>query len=104
MNGWEGYPWPKWVPKEVREQIDGFCGSHQGRTSLDWCENGVQRYNQIKGGFLAFGDFVLVPEHSDGTGRWRRGRWIHCWNNIGRVVLKDGSYLYASTCYIKRAR
>jgi len=99
MNGWEGYPWPKWIPKEVRAQIEDFWGSHQGRTSLDWCRNSYETGSKIP----PLGALVSVPANdSRPHGRRRRGRWVHCWNNIGRVVLPDGKWMYSSTCFLKR--
>lgn len=98
MDTWEKYPWPKWVPKKVRKQIEEFW-SHG---PLDWLLNGVDPYNRAKP-FIAFGDFALATVCGDERGRWRRGRYIHCWNGIGRLVFRDGSYIVISNCALKRA-
>jgi hypothetical protein len=89
MDTWENYPWPKWVPKRVRKHIEEFWAC-PGRSPLEWCLNGVQSYNRCPG----FGALVSTPVNEDRPkGRRVRGLWIHAWNNIGRVILKDGSYL-----------
>jgi protein gp37 len=87
---WEEWEWPDWVPAKVREAIEGFWGPKSYRKPADWFRNMHQQ------GAPAFGSVVTL---GDGFGKnppMRTGRFVHAWNNIGRLVLDDGSFLYTS--------
>jgi protein gp37 len=96
---WDGYPWPTWVPGEQRSQIEKFWNVRDGRGPRGWRDdNRVQRTP-------ASGARVGVQLRNGGWGNVvpalsceaaRHGRWLHSWNNIGRVVTDDGEVIYAS--------
>jgi hypothetical protein len=96
-DGWKDFVWPDWVPQNLREQIQGFWGASQHRHLKQWIENadynGAGRYN---GKMPEFGETVTVIRCDNGD-RFT-GRFIHAWNNIGRIVLPDGSYRVVSSC------
>ncbi|MGW3825741.1 DUF5131 family protein [Streptomyces sp. NPDC005071] len=80
---WAEWAWPEWVPVEVCEAIEGFWGADQGRSPRDWMRDMHQQ------GAPAFGATLHMD---DGFGRNPRqivGRYVHAWNNIGRLVLPD---------------
>lgn len=87
---WADFVWPDWVPVEVRQEIESFWAEEHGRSPREWehacrgaynwhpplgtevtCESDA-RYNHT-------GDSLPVL-----------GRWVPCWNNMGRVVDKQG--------------
>lgn len=93
---WDTFVWPAWVPAEVRKAVMDFWGPHQGgRGPGDWQENSCPTcspYNYAP----AFGEHVSLL--IGGTrGDIATGRYVHCWNNIGRIVRDDGSFAYVST-------
>ena len=95
---WEGFPWPEWVPESVRSEIEKFWSLEYRRGPRDWSENGRPSYNNAP----EFGERVTL-----GLGEADRytGRYVHAWNNIGRLVLDDGSTRVVSTSgYEKRRR
>lgn len=83
---WEDFTWPEWVPQEVRQQVEEFWQEPWGRGPGVWMEN--TRIN----GAPPFG--MQVGQLRDG--KEDRGRYVHAWNNIGRLVREDGSVAYAS--------
>lgn len=88
-NRWADFVWPEWVPAEDREAIEKFWGPWHGGPR-EWVENAAAPYNNAPTGTRVrmWGDVnghrVVVV-----------GRYVHRWNNIGRVVLDDGSVAYA---------
>lgn len=88
------WSWPEWVPVPVREQIESFHRHHRGPKS--WRECAVGDYNRHP----RFGQRVEVTEeytHPRSVAKYV-GRWVPAWNNMGRIVLDDGSWQVASTC------
>lgn len=98
MDTWENYPWPKWVPKKIRKDIENFWAC-PGRSPLEWCLSSVpSSYNKCP----PFGTLVSTAlDDYRPNGARRRGRWIHCWGNMGRVILKDGTWLYKAGYQVK---
>lgn len=84
---WDDFPWPEWVPSAVRSQIQSFW-SDFGRTPKDWINDIRQQWD---GDPPNFGDVVQLREMLS-ENRLVEGRFVHAWNNIARIVLKDGSY------------
>jgi hypothetical protein len=88
--GWEQVLWPAWVPISVREEIVGFW-SDFGRGPRNYQQQHATNYAHAPPlGWRGFHD----------RGRYGiegPGRYVHCWNNIGRLILDDGSIAYAST-------
>jgi hypothetical protein len=92
---WDEYCWPEWIPEEVREQIRSFWNPEWGRGPKAWQENNVASYNRHP----PLG--ALVTCESIGGRKTFTGRWVPAWNNMGRVVLKDGSVEVSSTCALQ---
>jgi hypothetical protein len=90
-NRWSDFVWPAWVPADVRLPVEGFWSEDNGRGPRAWADDAVAQ------GSYPFG--VVVTAH-DGLAPSRTalatGRWVHAWNNIGRLVLEDGSWTYSS--------
>lgn len=77
---WSEFVWPNWVPVKLRENI---IESHS--TPAAWERNALAPYNRgaplgTRGMFWAVGNTRVVV-----------GRYVHCWNNIGVVILDDAS-------------
>jgi hypothetical protein len=92
VNSWAGFPWPTWVPAEVRHEVQEFWAEKDGRGPWAWLANTDHEYNHAP----AFGETVTLPrltEREEGV----TGRYVHAWNNIGRLVLEDGSVVCVST-------
>lgn len=94
-NTWTDYPWPSWIPPKIREQIESFWAVDWGRGPKAWIDNCRDRYS----GHPPIG--TLVTCQSIGGRETFRGRWVPAWNNMGRVVLADGTFGYSSTCALK---
>lgn len=96
---WDEFAWPDWVPAEVRNQIEQFWGASSGRSPAEWEENARSPYNNAvplgtRGAFWVMGGSGIVL-----------GRYVHAWNNVGRVVLDDGTFEYVSgVATVDRAR
>lgn len=86
-NRWEDFVWPEWVPARERELIEGFWRESWGRGPRRWAENAVAPYtNGIQTGARA-----RMWSYS-ATGRILvEGRYVHRWNNMGTIVLDDGT-------------
>lgn len=95
---WDAYQWPEWVPVEVRKQIRQFWGPRsQDRGPDEWALNACADYN----GAPCFGARVTLGLAGSHDRETSTGRYVHCWNNIGRLVLDDGSVRCVSTCGFK---
>jgi hypothetical protein len=92
---WSEFRWPEWVPAEVRGQIESFWSEAYGRNPQQWIENSYDRYNHAP----SFGERVRLRF---GGERWVEGRYVHCWNNVGRVVEDGGTFWVVGTCDYKR--
>lgn len=89
---WSEYNWPVWVPYEVRKQIESFWSSEYGRSPREWEQSCREAYNYHP----PLGTRVKCESDAE---YWRdkrasvehvAGRWVPCWNNMGRVVTDDG--------------
>lgn len=87
---WDLVVWPEWVPVEVRTQIAAFWGCF-GRRPRDYVEQHRTNYANAP----CFGERVRLRRLFDG---FVEGRYVHAWNNIGRVVRDDGVVECVSTC------
>lgn len=86
---WAEWTWPEWVPEEARQQVQKFWSDTWGRGPREWLRD---YYAQ---GAPPFGHSVQLHKLSS-SDEWERGRYVHCWNNIGRVIRADGSMGYVS--------
>lgn len=82
---WGDFQWPEWVPSEFQRQIEDFWRVDYGRGPRAWL-----RDMEVQ---------CAPPTGSDARVHLLRaghpavkGRYLHCWNNIGRVQLDDGSW------------
>lgn len=87
---WSEWAWPDWVPTEVRKRIEEFWSADQGRSPRDWMRDMHQQ------GAPAFGTVVRLRDGFGSEAPWTTGRFVHAWNNIGRLVRDDGSFAYTS--------
>lgn len=84
---WAEFAWPDWVPRDLRQSIEKFWSWHGG--PQPWAKDAVIQ------GAPVFGSRVRLPELCDSENQVE-GRFVHAWNNIGRVVRDDGSVAYVS--------
>lgn len=85
---WAQVEWPEWVPAPVRQQLAEFWSELWGRGPRGYQASiRTAPYEDIPN-FGARGRFHRVASRD----QWVEGRYIHAWNNIGRVVLDDGTY------------
>lgn len=91
---WDEFEWPDWVPQIVIKEIEGFWSHECGRGPEQWvkdAEYAMQHYYAPP--FGARGVYCRTLPSSLPV----YGRYIHAWNNIGRVVDNDGNvYLVSS--------
>lgn len=87
-NQWADFAWPDWIPECDRKLIEEFWSWHGG--PREWVENAAAPYNNAPTG-TRVRMWATVDNHRVVV----VGRYIHRWNNIGRVVLDDGSVLHA---------
>ncbi len=88
-DSWARTAWPEWVPSAIRSQVEQFWGCW-GRNPRQWAEDAEHR------GAPAFGSVVTLPLLGQPWPTPASGRFVHCWNNIGRIVHEDGSWDYVS--------
>lgn len=91
---WAAFAWPDWVPESVRREIESFWSEDLGRGPAAWEENARDRYNHS----LPLGTPVLAVDR----GLWFSGRFVHAWNNMGRVVRCTGKVDYVATYQVIR--
>ncbi|MFB7162281.1 DUF5131 family protein [Streptomyces sp. NPDC056242] len=98
---WAEWTWPDWVPAKVRTQVEEFWTEYWGRSPRHWISDMHQQGAPPFGARLTMGDgFGHKPDQVV-------GRYVHCWNNIGRLVLDDDpdrEFAYTSFGTRDRAR
>jgi hypothetical protein len=87
---WAEYVWPEWVPEEVRTQVESFWAESWGRGPRAWLRDYAEQ------GAPAFGSVVTLGDGFSLNAPKVTGRYVHAWNNIGRIVLDDGTFAYTS--------
>lgn len=97
-SSWEAFAWPEWVPMAVRTAIEEFWSSELGRGPSQWgrscAEYRAPDLGTVVGiRYLNKSGWGAVCSANDPRAVVL-GRYVHCWNNIGRVVRDDGSYHY----------
>lgn len=93
---WTEFIWPDWVPTTVRRQIMDFWDDF-GRGPGAYAEGCSSPYNNVPD----FGERVVLGSYKSDP---FQGRYVHAWNNMGRLVLDDGSYRVVSTCGYRPGR
>lgn len=84
---WAQLVWPEWVPPKVRQEVADFWSENFGRSPADWLRSVDDPYN---GPFPRFGDVAEMYDVGPGDRRVV-GRYVHCWNNIGRLIGDEGA-------------
>lgn len=94
---WADFQWPDWVPVKQRESIEGFWSEANGRGPVDWLRD--HRIQRVP----ATGARVTCSVDRSGWATINKmatagvsGRYLHAWNNIGRIITDDGQTIYAS--------
>lgn len=112
-NTFGEYEFADWVPGNVSEEIVTFWGC-LGRTHNEWLANAkhdeMERcaHGARPNGFghppngatveYVFLDWKLSKETGKEVYKIVKGRYIHAWSNIGRLVDEHGETHYPSTC------
>ena len=94
---WGDVDWPEWVPQKIRDEVARFWSSTLGRGPSEYQRSAEASYNRMPD----FGERVFLPDTGPDPTPRHRGRWVHAWNNIGRIVKDDGSVVVTSTCYYR---
>jgi hypothetical protein len=82
---WAEWTWPDWVPAAVREQVEGFWSDDYRRGPQAWLRDMKVQHAPPFGEVVTLGNgFGVNPPPVT-------GRYVHAWNNIGRLVLDDGT-------------
>ncbi|NUP13824.1 MAG: DUF5131 family protein [Polyangiaceae bacterium] len=96
-ESWKDYVWPEWVPAEQRKQIEEFWSESWGRGPRSWLRDHIAQDVPATGARITCAvdklgwATVNKTAHSGVT-----GRYLHSWNNIGRIVKDDGTVIPAS--------
>lgn len=80
---WDEFSWPEWIPEDLRSSIKEFWSWHGG--PQEWLGDAKRQ------GAPVIGSRVELVRLCGREGEREAGRFVHCWNNIGRVVREDGS-------------
>jgi protein gp37 len=96
-ESWSEYRWDDWVPTELRRTIETFWSPAMGRGPRAWMRDhsaqAVPRTGaRVRCAVGASGWAMVDKMATVGV----TGRYVHCWNNIGRVITDDGQVLPAS--------
>ena len=96
---WTDFEWPEWVPEGIRTSVESFWSESAGRGPRSWIAD-MKDQGGPKFGSVATCRALGAEE------KMVTGRFVHCWNNIGRVVHDDGSFDYVSytTAQFRRPR
>lgn len=91
---WETYPWEDWIPVRIRELISDFWSAANGRGPSAWLrDHVVQRVPRTGARMtLALDDNGWLVTNKMAT-KGVTGRYVHLWNNIGRLV-DDGGVIH----------
>ena len=81
---WNNFHFPEWVPEKVQDQIREFWCEGFGRGPAEWMQNAQNNKSPLMGDRIRCFDF---------RGDKVDGRFIFAWNNIGRLIMDDGSYI-----------
>ena len=87
-KSWNEVKFDAWVPKDVRNQIREFW-SEFDRKPIDWLKD-----SQIRKETPPYGKRVKakITDRLEGRKLIKKivkGRFIHAWNNIGRIICED---------------
>ncbi|MAY48822.1 MAG: hypothetical protein CMH38_03505 [Microbacterium sp.] len=80
--------WCTWVPQGVRDQVEDFWRHHGGEAG--W------RADMLRQGAPKYGAVVTMDDGFGSNPAQVTGMYVHAWNNIGRIVMPDGTFRYTS--------
>jgi len=83
---WASYDWPSWIPPDLRESIQKFWSMDWGRGPFEWEEDWRSDTPPL-GTQVSMGLGSCHEAH---------GRYVHAWNNMGRVIDANGYIHYCS--------
>ncbi|MGW4488407.1 DUF5131 family protein [Amycolatopsis sp. NPDC004368] len=87
---WAEWTWPGWVPDGIRRPVEEFWMERWGRGPHTWMRDMHEQ------GAPAFGATVTLDDGFGPNPSKTSGRFVHAWNNIGRIVHDDGTFSYTS--------
>lgn len=87
-NTWQSHQWEDWIPVEIRKQIKEFWSVDIGRGPKQWKQDEIEQEAPRTGSIVTLPELISKKKVT--------GRYVHCWNNIGRIVHEDGSFSYVS--------
>lgn len=89
---WDAVDFPVWIPEKLKQQIISFWSCF-GRKPIDWIKD--NRKNTRKFGEMV--DATYGIEYVDDVRNTKRikGRFVHAWNNMERVVVGDEYFVVA---------
>jgi protein gp37 len=94
---WADFAWPDWVPKEQRKLIEDFWSASYSRGPREWLRDHILQHVPATGAHRVW----AIDEHGWATVDKTAtngviGRYLHLWNNIGRIVTDNGETIGAS--------
>lgn len=94
FSSWADFPWPEWVPEKQRACIEAFWSEQWRRSPRSYSEASTAECYKAP----EMGTRVTVYDRktSEPASDHPEGRYLHCWNNIGRVIHDDGAISYVS--------
>ena len=96
INTFGGYEFPAWVNVSVAQQIISFWGCFN-RDYHEWLDN--SKPYEKEGSLPKMGEDVIFFRHDrDGLYQKIEGKYIHAWNNMGRIMKEDMTHDYVSSC------
>jgi protein gp37 len=85
---WSDWNWDDWVTPAIRQAVEQFWPADRGGPRA-WLRDA------LKQGSHAYGQAVNTVTFNHPR-EYASGRWVHAWNNIGRLAHADGSHSYVS--------
>ncbi len=102
-EGWADFPWPDWIPLPTRDQIESFWSEDYGRGPRAWLRDHVIQGMPDTGETITTEDLNTLARDEKGRRPNITGRYIHAWNNVGRLLREDGQVVFACASYRPRA-
>lgn len=97
MDTWKKQLLPDYVDESTYDAIVGFWSCF-GRTPKDYFKDMDQQWSgKVKNDQYVWvdpedGTFPTFPRFSvQEIAGWKKGKFIHCWNNIAKVFYPDGT-------------
>lgn len=94
-NTFGDYKFPDWVSVKVAQEIIDFWGCF-GRTHKEWLKSGNTYEEDAQ--FPKLGEEVIFFQYECGKIERFEGKFIHSWNNMGRIITRDFRTHVVSTC------